>query len=538
MAFNFKSNLYLSMTNIYFFCFLVGFYPAIFFISNNWFAIGLKQSLYLIVILPLFSLAILSTVFHLFANIPVPLKIRRAGTIKIAKIHFSVVELLTIVFATYILSGLLDFTLSEFQKSFEEISLRKTIVFSVLGLAVWRAALLPQLLIERKMGLQQGENLLIRPLNRMLMLLTAVSLLSLCYSLSMNFDKLNFKIETADQNTIEIYENLKFQSTPNIYLIVPDSYPSNKVLRELFDFDNHLFTKDLTDFGFTVYENYFSSYPYSVESMHSMFTMTHNFFQNSIGKDGIGLKEVVAGKNNPVMNILKNNGYELNYIHDTNYLLSKGCFVDNCYPLFSEKNNLIDNLQNFYFFNFSNYKQNPNSAMKSQIQSNSAKDKVFVYRHSMTVHSEIKSYEKVYSDKVADFRNAYPDRIVKENAHLVKEIGQIVESDPNAIVILVADHGTWGGAVRTANGTTADETRDKLNVFLAIKWGENYQGAYDKEITTSVNLFRYIFSHLSNNDNLLSTKQEDDGFISLNGKWRVVKNGAVLTEPEALVLDN
>ena len=150
----------------------------------------------------------------------------------------------------------------------------------------------------------------------------------------------------------------------------------------------------------------------------------------------------------------------------------------------------------------------------------------------MESHSWVKSYKKSSTDQLAKFRKGYPNQIRNVNKTLLAEARRISNRDPTAIIIIVADHGTWGGAERTPAGLTEDETLDKFNVFLAIKWGDAYRGQYDTSIKTSVNLFRFIFAYLSQDERILETKVEDDSYLMLNGIWRVVEDGTVLREPK------
>jgi len=118
------------------------------------------------------------------------------------------------------------------------------------------------------------------------------------------------------------------------------------------------------------------------------------------------------------------------------------------------------------------------------------------------------------------------------NKILLNEIRQILAQDQTAIIIIVADHGTWAGAERTSTGLTSDETLDKVNVFLAIRWGAAYKGQYDRKIKTGANLFRYLFAFLSQDERILATKVADDSYIKYSDVWEVVKNGQVLKQPK------
>ena len=61
--------------------------------------------------------------------------------------------------------------------------------------------------------------------------------------------------------------------------------------------------------------------------------------------------------------------------------------------------------------------------------------------------------------------------------------------------------------------------RIKGIVVIAIKWPNNEVPEYDSKIKTSVNLFRVLFSYLSNDESYLGQLQDDKSYM-------VIKNGA------------
>jgi hypothetical protein len=200
----------------------------------------------------------------------------------------------------------------------------------------------------------------------------------------------------------------------------------------------------------------------------------------------------------------------------------------------SEVEKLATTLKDFYFFNILVVKHQHHVGIEMIRQIDSAEGPKFIYKHFMAAHSGVKSYKKKFMNRLAAFRAGYPQKIRKVNEILLLEVRRILDRDPSAIIVIVADHGTWGGAERTLAGFTEDEILDKFNVFLAIKWGDAYRGQYDASIKTSVNLFRFIFAFLDQDDRILETKVEDESYLSLNGIWKVVEEGDILSEPKAL----
>ena len=451
------------------------------------------------------------------------------------------VEGLIFILSIYVLIGFLDVTIVELQKEYTSINIR----YSILLIASF--AVILSLIVARITKTYRIN--LVRIFNLFLLILSVLASFSLAISIVSNYDKVFGNSVFTEQDEIDLYDRVRFKFTPNIYLIVPDSYPSNSLLARFFNFDNHNFTRELQQYGFTLYDNYFASYPFSVPSMHSMLSMKHNYLDRSIGMDSVNLRKLIGGRGNNVVNILKKNGYRSVYVHETLFLVKGNCIIDKCLPQWSVLDGLQENLQNFYFFDFpvakferlrqkipnylpaAKYDYNVGRAMERQIAGTEERSRTFIYKHFMDAHSGVKNYAEHYGRMLPEFRKAYPARIEKANHILLEEVAHILQKDQSAIIIIVADHGTWAGADRSEFGLTENETLDKLNVFLAIRWGPAYDGEYDNRIKTSVNLFRYIFAYLSRNEEILETIEDDDGYIKYEEVWKVLENGVVLKDP-------
>ena len=514
------------LDNVLYLALMVGLYPAIFFISNNWAAVGLVQSIFIILVLSGSAFVSISSCYLVAKNI----RFRRTNPDSSTVVHSGhlpndLQEALLILISIYIGVGFLDFTIDDLQN--QDIPISRNLILVIAGLTI------SFLSVTARFAKRVHLNL-IRIASTLLSIMTTIAICSLAISLIVYFNSVGRSSSTIGTSDLDVYERISFKSTPNIYLIVPDSYPSNPALTKFFKYDNSKFSGELQRSGFTVYDEYFASYPFSLESMHSMLSMTHNYFNHSVGKDAANLRKVLGGEGNTVVNVLSNNGYESYYLHESNYLLKHNCAIDRCMPHWSELEALRKNLQNFYFFGWlstmSSY--SVNAAMTELIASRTDHSRSFVYKHFMDAHSYVKSYEHKYKQKLSAFRKAFPAKIERVNQILIDEVKLILDKDKSAIIIIVGDHGTWAGSDRSESGLMESETFDKLSVFLAIRWGDKYNGEYDSQIKSSVNLFRYIFAYLSQNDEVLGTKEKDDGYVKYGKVWKVLENGKVLSEPK------
>jgi hypothetical protein len=494
--------------SIYLLAALTGIYPSLFLVSKNWFLFGGEQSVYLILSLAALSLSVLVTLHSLFSRTSLPSRAARTALV---------------VCAFYLLVGYFDFVIVDLESQYDSFDVRGAIrlVAVTAGAALfivswWKPA---------------GRDL-VRPFNIGLSIMTSMALFSLLLSVTGNYLRV-LAAPPGDVRSAAIYNQVRFRSSPNIYLLIPDSYPSNYVLDRLFQFDNSGFSKELQSRGFRLYEDFFSSYPSSLESVHSMLSMSHNYHQHSLGRDAVGLREVIAGRNNDAVTILTNNDYKSVFIHETDYLFNEQCYIERCMPSLAVYETLWRNLQNHLFFNWlprSRARYDVVAAMTNQIRNTPENSRTFIYGHFMGAHSGLKSFYVSERSRQA-FRKSYPDSIAAINRMLLSQINEISNHDPSAIIIIVGDHGTWAGAHRTESGFTKDETLDKFHVFLAIRWGKGYRGQFDGQIKSGVNLFRYVFAYLGESESILKTRVNDESYLNRDRVYKVVQDGAVMENP-------
>jgi hypothetical protein len=493
---------------------LTGLYPSLFFLSKNWFVFSFAQRLYLILSLTAAALTVLLTLHFLFSRTRLPRRVARSAVVLVA---------------VYLLVGYFDFVVVDLERRYGSFDVRGAITIALSAVAA--------LLLMASWRKPQGSDP-VRHINIGLAAMTLMAFLSLGMSVAGNYSKM-FSASSPDANQTATYDQVRFQSTPNIYLLIPDSYPSNPVLKRFFHYDNGKFSTELQNLGFRVYDDYFSSYPYSVESVHSMLSMSHNYLQKTIGNDAIGLREIIGGRNNDVMRILANNGYKSVFIHQTDYLFKEHCYIERCLPKLSEYEMLWSNLQNHYFFSWLPWdgrRYDVADEMKDQIRNTPANSRAFIYGHFMGAHSGVKALDALEQNRLV-LRKHYPSMIATVNRMLLEQIREISRHDPSAVIVIVGDHGTWAGANRTESALTPDETLDKFHVFLAIRWGDAYKGQYDDKVKSGVNLFRYVFAYLSESESILETRVADESYLLSNGAYKVVEDGAVMDKAELYTPD-
>lgn len=305
-------------------------------------------------------------------------------------------------------------------------------------------------------------------------------------------------------------ETATFKQKPNIYYIQPDGYTSFKNLNEnpLYNFDNSDYENFLEENGFKRYENYRSNYYSTLLSNSATFSMKHHYVQRDV--DTYGARGIIVG-DNPVLRILKSNGYKTSFITENPYLLM------NRYPL---------------AYNFCNIRHDEIPYLRDGFSSSTEKDVFNDLKNAMKGNKSSSNFYfvekflpghiptfKADSEGVDKEREKYLAEVRKANVWLKEVVKYIVDKDPEAIVIIGADHGGFCGYAYTHESLKKTTNKDLIySIFgaqLAIKWNNEMAVDYDKDLKSGVNLFRTVFSFLAKDQKYLNNQEENGSYVSL-----------------------
>lgn len=305
--------------------------------------------------------------------------------------------------------------------------------------------------------------------------------------------------------------SVTFQQKPNVYYIQPDGYVNfSEVDKGAYRYDNSVFKKYLQENNFTVYDNFRSNYTATLISNASMFAMKHHY--NSYG---FNLSEVINGREivvtkNPVLDIFKNNGYTTHFLPEWPFFLTSFAEMgyDRCNFTLEE---------DVSFVGKGYYKQKDIVAPLQQfIAEDPNTPKYFFLQVFSPGH--VAFYEKD-SKGVAEERKQYLKRLEETNSKLEQLIDIIVANDPTALIAILADHGGYVGLDYMEQIHSKTTSRDNLysgfSTQLAIRWPEGTVNTYKSKLKTNVNLFRVLFSHLSDRPEYLENLEEDASFLTI-----------------------
>jgi len=287
------------------------------------------------------------------------------------------------------------------------------------------------------------------------------------------------------------FEDFKFTQKPNIYVIQPDGYVGRNTLESApYSTKNEDFYKALDQANFTFNHEYRSNYSATLTSNASLFTGQQHYFNDNAGtKELLNARNTVIGSN-PVLRTFKNNGYELNLITETTYF-----YTNHPNSIYDTTNITESDLSYFPYF-----KQGIDviTPLKNQLEFKSSEPQFTFIEFLSPAHIAVTASQ---SQGIAVELTAYVERLKAANKVILEMTQLISKNDPDAIILLVADHGGFVGLNYTGEAylNTTDDVAIKNSIYsslFAIKAPADFSN-HQKAITSSVGVFANIFAYLS-----------------------------------------
>jgi hypothetical protein len=305
-------------------------------------------------------------------------------------------------------------------------------------------------------------------------------------------------------------KDVKFVETPNVYLIQPDGYVGKDIMEAApYSFDNPFYDWLETE-GFKRYDNFRSNYPASLTSNSSLLAMKqHQFGKTFTPKFEMPhAREVIAG-NNSAIEIFKNNGYKNFFIVQDEYFQQS--FPDLHYDYYNIHPDEIP-----YFSNGSMIKKVVIDDLKAAIDTTSLSGPRFFFVERLLPH------HVHFAASKEEERDTYIEKIKDVNTWLKEAIGYISQKDPEAIIIILADHGGWVGLNSYPEMFSTNDPQQIKSIYsslAAIKWNGHLVEGMDSELTSSVNLFRVLFSVLGKNPEYLKYLEDNSSYNLQQGMF-------------------
>jgi len=305
--------------------------------------------------------------------------------------------------------------------------------------------------------------------------------------------------------------------TPNIYLLVYDSYIVNETMLA-YGIDNLDQEQYLKGLDFKIYPHTYSVASSSTDSMSRVLNSSMSYYGNerrAVSGDGI------------VQNLLEEFGYKTYGVFPMDFFF-RGVVPSYDYSFPSYDDSFLDygsSVSLLYRAIFmgemrfdNNFDEIPSEEYieeKKNILSEVTKEPRFVYTHSkMPGHSTNSGVCRPNEIEL------FSERLALANVEMRQDIFLLIENDPEAIVIVASDHGPH--LTKNCYGTgdeydiseiTRLDIQDRNGTFLAIKWPSSDFEEYD-DITVLQDLFPTIFAYIFEDQGLLRSKIEP---ITVNG---------------------
>jgi len=325
-----------------------------------------------------------------------------------------------------------------------------------------------------------------------------------------------------------VYQSVKLDRTPNIYLICLESYHGFDAIEELYGFDNREFRNFLEQQGFSIAEETLANYWYTMSSLQSFLQMGHHYEAGKFGNhDSLYARGFISGSAtyfNPVLNILKQNGYSIVYLLPSDYYYRPGAglvdhsLLEASWPFAPLKVSLPRFIGREPDTPVENFEQK----VSETISAWPVEQPTFFFTKLGAEHS---AHRYDYKTDRSEFVLHYIQAVRQANPTIEALCQQIIRKDPQGLIILTGDHGAqsyktyrhgYYETLREEQIPSARLVRDLHEVLLAIRWGEGVE-ASRYPFHSLVNVIRFVLSRLGGGDALLKTAAADSSYLSERG---------------------
>ena len=342
----------------------------------------------------------------------------------------------------------------------------------------------------------------------------------------------NISVSLAENSFTEIsadgvtFHTLSSTSTlgyaPNVYYIILDEYTSSKILKDIYDFDNHDFLSKLKARGFYIAENSFSNYPQTFLSVSSSLNMEYlNYLTGVVGVDSSDTTFArQLWDDNKVTQIFKSMNYTTvnspifaSTAKLNDYKLCQDYLFNNPFQILLWESTILH--PPFVEFHLDSSRSDRVLCKFSELSvlHNTVDEPFFVYAHFLSPHppylfgpnGELKRPKSLSAGASEwDDKLGYVEQVQFINKKLLETIDSILlESGSPPVIILQGDHGTptlfsetslnWH---KNPSDAAIHERLSILNAYYLPS--QNTELLYDS--ITPVNSFRLILNEYFNGD--------------------------------------
>ncbi len=359
----------------------------------------------------------------------------------------------------------------------------------------------------------------------------AIQLLLVVVGLFWLFPTIKTQLTYSSQWSIQPddIEEVVFKKRPNIYYIQPDGYVNySEMDKGYYNVDNTEFWNFLEENNFKSYPDIRSNYTSTLVSNSATFSMMHHYYNNGFNFTEIAnAREIIISKN-PVLDIFKNNNYKTHFIAEISYLLNNfpEMGYDACNFDYDDIAFITDGFKR---------EEDILKPIEAFLDVDKERSKFFFIEIFKPGHVSSKEHETTGAAKELEL---YKKNLKIANKRLVRVIDLIQERDPEGLIMIMADHGGYAGYDHMLEIRKKTSDRDLLysafSTQLSIKWPHGEAPKFDTKFKTGVNVFRILFSHLSEEEKYLENLQNEGSYTIIEedapkGVYKVIDDEGNVT---------
>lgn len=302
---------------------------------------------------------------------------------------------------------------------------------------------------------------------------------------------------------------------PDVYYIIPDSYPNAANLKKYYNFDNSNFINELKALNFQVLDSARSNYPYTYFSVPSSLNMEYiNYFEDSISAEKRNEDlPFLKVHHNKVADYFQSKGYQYVLFQSAYKEFNNGEYANTYITNGSSMNYLYESLIELSVISCLNIRFHDQeifnitaNAFQQLPKTPEIKGNKFVFFHCLPPHpphvfdengafvSSIPRVENRYSQK-----KEYIDQVKFVNTRLLGFVKDLLKNSKKPpIIIIQGDHGTCTSEKSETKWQPVPSNellRERYGILNAIYIPQQYGIDFQKD-HTPVNTFRYIINEL------------------------------------------
>tara|TARA_Y100000591_G_scaffold332428_1_gene369700 strand:+ start:735 stop:2486 length:1752 start_codon:yes stop_codon:yes gene_type:complete len=304
-------------------------------------------------------------------------------------------------------------------------------------------------------------------------------------------------------------QNNKIINKKNVYILSYESY-SNLETHNHYGFDNSNQIDFLEKLGFKVYHGIYSAASASEGSLSKTLDINADLYPPYDGPRTPMFRPYLSG-NSFSTDIFKSNGYKTIGLYYHGHFWSKPIGWDKHHPEEDARGKggkiITDSIfeGNFRHDIFSDYSSYDDYLkLKRKYLTSGEKNTLFFTHNKYPDHSQ-NSNRCLPNEK-----EIYSEGLKKANIEMKDDVLNIMNNDPNSIIVLTGDHGPyltkncmWLEDFYEASEIDKYDIQDRYGAFLSIYWPKDISD-FENNIVMTQDIFPAILSRITNNSNLFN----------------------------------